>query len=131
MIPLLSPSQLFAIGAAAFVFGVWQYVRKKNRLKSWIRATATVENVRRDAEGEVTVRLKFKDQAGKPVACVTPFADGDRVGLGSEVEVAYDPQSPETAFVASKGDMSLSALAWTVSGLGVMLAAAIFHFTRP
>ena len=121
----LSPARLFIASGAAIAFGAWKFVEKRKRLKSWITTTAIVENVRRDRNGNVTIRVKYSDQSGTLQGCFLPFADGDRVGLGTEVSIAYNPCAPTQAFVADKKDMNITAIVSAVVGVGLAVAGTI------
>lgn len=116
------------IGALILAYGLWELVWKKRKLKSWIRTTATIDNIRRDSDGNVTVRVKYADEKGKSIACTLPFADGDRVGLGSEVEIAYNPGLPTEAIVAERSDMNIMAIGSFVLGAGAIAFGLVRHF---
>jgi hypothetical protein len=126
----LSPLKLSFVGAVSIGYGVWSFYSKRQRLKTWIRTNGTVENVRRDRNGNVSVRVRFADTAGQTHGCTLPYADGQNVGLGTEVQIAYRPSNPTQAFVADRRDMNLTAIVSAVVGLALWCAAVLVASSR-
>lgn len=120
----IDPLKCYLIGGAIITVSVIAHSQKKKRLASWIGATATVQNIRRPDQGDVTVTVRFTDAGGQLRTAWVKVADEDSVSLGSEVEIAYNPRNPEEAFVREAKDMKLSlyiplAAGSIVLGLGV------------
>jgi len=125
----VSPQRLIIAGTISICFGVWRFYEKKKRLKTWIPTVGTIYNVRRDRKGNVTVYVKYLDRQGAKYSCSLPFSDGDRIGLGSELPIAYNPNRPSHAFIAEKTDMNFTVIAAIVVGV-VLIGAGILFSTR-
>jgi hypothetical protein len=123
----LDPTVLIFGGSSTLIFGLWSFQKKRERLKYWIRAKGSVENLRREKGDNVFVRIRYSDEAGTARACWLPYADGDRIGLGTEVVVAYNPRFPDDAFIADKTDMNLTAISAIIVG-GIMIGCGILAF---
>ena len=126
----LNPVQLIALGAVSIGLGAWQYLQRKRRVKTWIRAAGTVENIRRDPEGNVTVRIAFLDDAGRKQACCVPHSDSNSIGLGTEIAIAYNPHAPSTAVIAEKREMNLAAILFGAIGAALIAAGVIVSQTE-
>jgi hypothetical protein len=130
------PARVFLVAAISIGFGVWSYRQKRARLATWTRVTAVVDNVRRDRNGNVRATFKYADQKGERQTCILPVASGNSLGLGAEMQIAYNPAAPNQAFVCDGKDMNLTLIVSLVIGLvligvGVMAmnsGARLDHF---
>ena len=121
---LISPIKCYVIGGAVVIYSAVSYSKKKKRLNSWVHTTGSVQNVRRRSDGETTLSVKFTDEAGQLRTASMKVADGDTVGLGSEIEISYNPKKPEEAFVSNAKDMTLSLYIPLVAGF-IIIALGI------
>lgn len=117
---VISPLKCFLFGVPVLAYGLFSFLEKRSRLRTWTPTTATVTNTNRDANGHTTIRVKYTAADGKLYTASMAVADGDRIGLGSEIKVAYHPLAPENAFIAEKKDMNLGALLAIASGAALV-----------
>lgn len=117
---VIDPIKCFLIGGIAIAGGVVTHARKKSRMKSWVPTIGVVQNVRTASNGDSTVYVRFADQSGQPQTAGMMIADGDSLGLGSELEIYFNPQKPDQAFVRSQKDINLSLYIPLVGGALVM-----------
>ena len=124
----LNPPELYFLGAASIGYGLWGFLAKKQRLKTWIPVMGVVDNIRRDRNGNVSVVVKYVTKDGGKQLCTLPIANGDTVGLGSELTVAYNPIKPAESFIADKRDMNFAVIAAVVIGAALWIAATFALF---
>ncbi len=125
-----SPTKLFLIGAISLGYGVWEFHRKKRLLATWTATVGTVDNIRRDDRENGSIRIKYVDARGQKQACWLSVADSDRVGLGTQLKIAYNPHAPGEAFVADRKDMTLTAIIAVVIGLLALAASGMLAIQR-
>ncbi len=118
---VVDPIKCYLIGGPAIAISLFAHSKKKKRLKLWIPVAGSVEDIRRDRDDETTAYVRFSDQSGKLCTAKVKVADGDRVGLGSSLEISYNPQRPEEAFVRSARDMNLALYVPLVGGILVLI----------
>ncbi len=123
--PRLNPLHLYVAGALSLGFGIWVYYTKKKRLDTWIPVVGVVDNIRRDRSGNVSVVVKYVTKEGSKQLCTLPIADGDSVGLGTELAIAYEPAQPGNAFIADKKDMNFGVITAIIVGIALWLAATL------
>ena len=104
----IDPFTCYLVGVALIVGAFVTRAKKKQRLATWLPATATVQNIRRPDGEDVAVVVRFSDATGQPRNATVKVADEDRIGLGTELEIAYDPAKPDQAFVRDAKDMPLA-----------------------
>ena len=126
--PRLNPLHLYVAGAFSLCFGIWGYYAKKKRLETWISVVGVVDNIRRDRNGNVSVVVKYVTKEGSKQLRTLPIADGDSVGLGTELAIAYDPAQPNNAFIADKKDMNFGVITAIIVGIALWLAATLALF---
>jgi len=106
-----------AVGVIALVGGVSTLVAKRRKLRNWPKAEATVNLVFHDKDGNLKLTVLFKDSADRSWRAVIGASDGQNLGLGSVVSVAYDPLNPESAIFADGWQIGL--------GVGAMIALGL------
>jgi uncharacterized protein DUF3592 len=126
---IVDPIKCYVIGATAVVAGFVTHSRKKARLKSWIPAVGSVQNIRRSREGDATAIVRFSDQGGQLRTASMKVADGDSIGLGTELEISYNPRNPEEAFIRSKKDMNLAFYIPVVAGVVLLILGVVSQIT--
>jgi hypothetical protein len=126
--PDLNPLHLYAAGTLSVGFGAWSYYTKKKRLETWISVVGVVDNIRRDRNGNVSATMKYMTKEGAKQLCTLPVSDGDSLGLGTELVVAYEPARPERAFIADRKDMNFGVISALVIGVALWLAATCALF---
>ncbi len=104
------PIHLIIVGSISIGYGALDYAGKRLLLKTWIRTTGTVDNVRRDRDGNTTATVKYYGRNKEKLTCHVEVADDSALGLGSELSIAYNPKSTGQAFVTSRKDMNLAAI---------------------
>lgn len=126
---VVDPIKCYLIGAGAIAVGVVTHSRKKARLKSWIPAVGSVQNIRRSREGDATAVVRFSDQSGQLRTASMAVADGDNLGLGAELDISYNPKNPEEAFVRSAKDMNLALYIPLIAGIAILILGVMSQIT--
>jgi hypothetical protein len=121
---IVDPYKCYAIGAGAVGAAFVANQRKQRRLKTWIPITGNVQNISRGPNGECKVYIRFTDKAGELRTAKVEVADDDAIGLGSEVQLSYNPLNPEDAFVRDAKDLKLAFYIPVLAGL-VLIAIGI------
>ncbi len=120
----IDPIRAFGGGIVALGFGLWRFTQKRNRLKTWVQTTGTVSNIRSESDSKTIVRVRYLDGNREQQGCSLLVTDGDRLGLGSEIRVAYNPRNPSEAFIADRKDMNLDVILSIATGT-ILIAAGI------
>jgi hypothetical protein len=126
---IVDPIKCYIIGAVAISTGVFLHSKKRARLKVWIPAAASVQNIRRTREGDATAVVRFTDRAGQLRTASMKVADGDSIGLGSDLEISYNPSNPEEAFIRSSSDMKLSLYIPLIAGILLLVLGVVSQIT--
>lgn len=126
---VVDPLKCYLIGGAVIAIAVVAHSRKKQRLASWLPATGAVQNVRRADDGDATASVRFTDSGGQLRTASVKVADGDDVSLGAELEIAYNPQNPDEAFVRNAKDMKLSFYIPLVAGIVLLILGIVSQIT--
>lgn len=126
---VVDPIKCYLIGGAAIAISLVAHSKKKKRLASWTATIATVQNVRRAGDGDASVSVRFSDSNGKPHTASVKVADGDSVSLGAELDISYNPQNPDEAFVRESKDMKLSFYIPLVAGIVLLALGVVSQIT--
>lgn len=121
----IDPDTFYIFGVGLIIAAFGTRAKKKRRLVTWSSATATVQNIRRPEGEDAAVVVRFSDATGQLRTATVKVADDDRVGLGGELEIAYDPAKPDQAFVRDPKDMQLAFYLPLAAGL-ILLGIGLF-----
>lgn len=114
---VIDPLKCYLIGGIALVASVTIRVHKQRKLKVWVPTIATVQNIRRTDDDDITAYVRFTDQKSQPQLAAVKVSDGNAVSLGASVEISYNPVKPDDAFVRSAKDMKLAFYVPFIAGL--------------
>lgn len=92
---------LFAKGSLIVLVSVIALVQRKRVSRDWPQSEGVIEGSRHDKDGNLLLTVCFRSQDGSKHRIILPGSDG--VGLGSVVNVAYDPRNPDRAVIVGQG----------------------------
>jgi hypothetical protein len=126
---IVNPYKCYVVGAGAVGAAFVANQRKQRRLKIWIPVTGNVQNISRGQNGECKVYIRFTDKSGQLRTAKVEVADDDAIGLGSEVDLSYNPLNPEDAFVRDAKDLKLSFYIPVVAGIVLIAVGVVSQIT--
>jgi len=113
---------VYVIGMGVISVGtsIWVYVDELSKLKTWEKTTGTVDSINLDKDGDRIAFIKYKDKNGVDRSFSSGISDADALGLGSDVQLAFDPSDPGATFISAPKHIRNGAIVGTVIGLALI-----------
>jgi hypothetical protein len=127
----VSPLKFYVAGAGLIASSVAIYQQKRRKSSSWKVAVATVQNIHRRHDGDSRVYARFKDELGELRTANLVVADEDAIGLGSELEICYNPGNPEDAMVQADADRKRTFVIPFIIGVFLLVGGALCQYFLP
>ena len=112
------------MGAAFGIAGVSTWILSRWRQKKWFRTTGTVESISKDSNGDTVVFLVLTDSNGARRKSAIRGMRTSQIGLGSAVDVMFDPRNPEKLSLAGTRQILFTATVSVLIGVVLLAVAA-------
>ena len=94
---------LLIIGIVVVIISVSSFTKSRERMKNWRLAEGTIigpfEKFSNDAEDPAYPIIEFQDESGDAYAFKSDWTMSGLPGMGSKVNVLYDPQNQKMLFI--------------------------------
>jgi uncharacterized membrane protein len=121
---------LSIIGIVVVIIGVSSSYKNRHRMTHWRLAEGVIigpfEKFRNDAEDPAYPVIEFQDETGLAYSFQSDWTMSGLPGIGSKVQVLYDPQNPENAIYHTGYSTHFMPIMLILAGIAVIRVAVYY-----
>ena len=110
--------------------GCISYLVRRSRLENSVRVSAIVERISHDRDQSYCVTMKYVTTDGKERHSIARASATAPIGLGSIVDIAYEPENPDDIILVDEQISGRVPIWLAIAGVLLIGVACLMYFNR-